>query len=96
MVGELGNNIVPVLAIACTFVFFVVWVIAATIESIHKTKCQSQLKQFLIERGASASEIEKVVNAGATDWTGAPLSDGTSENRTPVPPVKSSAYPMSG
>jgi hypothetical protein len=90
MIHDLGDNLIPVLAIGCTFVFFVVWVILATVDSIYKTKCNLRLKQMLVERGASAMEIDQIVRAGT---------DSEDKGKTfvqPVPPVKSNTYPVSG
>jgi hypothetical protein len=88
MIQDLGSNLVPVLAIGCTFLFFVFWVSMATIDSIFKTKCNLRLKERLVERGASAAEIDQIIRAG---------SDFEETNFVqPVPPVKSNAYPTSG
>jgi hypothetical protein len=81
MIQELGNDVVPIFAIGCTMVFLVVWVVAATIDSLHKTSRNARLKERMIEQGYSAAEIERVVEAKDT------ACDETSEN-TPVPPVK--------
>ncbi len=89
MIQALGGNLVPVMAIACAFMFLVIWVVMATIDSIYKTACNARLKERLIERGASASEIDRIVRAGSEceDW----------KEVEPVPPVKSNrAYSMSG
>lgn len=84
MIQQLGNELVPVLAIVCTFLFLAIWVVAATIDSMYKTATSTRLKERLIERGASASEIDMVLKAGASpdEWSG-----GTE----PVPPVKTGA-----
>ncbi len=87
MIEELGNNLVPVLAISLAFLFFAIWVIAATLDSIYKTRCNYFLKERLIERGASASEIHQIIKAGETF-------DG--ENVVvPVPPVKAAVLSSS-
>lgn len=81
MIQELGGNLVPVMAIACTFFFLVIWLIAATIDSIYKTTSNARLKERLIERGISASEIHQIIRAG---------DDSEVEFEIPpVPPVKS-------
>lgn len=82
MIHDLGNDVVPIFAIGCTLVFLVVWVVAATIDSLHKTSRNARLKERMLEQGYSAAEIVRVVGAKVTAW------DETSEN-TPVPPVKS-------
>lgn len=87
MIEELGTNLIPVLAISLTFMFFAIWVVAATIDSIYKTRCNFYLKQKLIERGASANEIREVIKAGQETY---------GEEVTPVPPVKAgNVMPMS-
>ena len=92
MIHALGNNLIPVLAISCTFMFLVFWVVMATIDSIYKTRCNLRLKEKLVDRGASASEIDQIIRAGN-------FGEGE-ETATayvpPVPPVKSNAYPVSG
>lgn len=89
MIDALGNNVVPVLAISCTFLFLTIWVVMATIDSIYKTKCNRRIKEQLIDRGASAAEIDQIIQAGTASES--------EESRfvQPVPPVKSEAYPMS-
>ena len=90
MIGELGDNLIPVMAIGCTFMFFAIWVIAATIDSLYKTSCNSRLKQRLIERGASAYEIAQIIKAGEAE-------EETADFTPPVPPVKAphASYPVS-
>ena len=89
MINELGDYLIPVVAIGCTFMFLVIWVIAETIDSLYKTACNSRLKERLIERGNSASEIDQILRAGTqTEETGFVA---------PVPPVKpKNSYPLSG
>lgn len=87
MIQDLGDNLIPVIAITMTFLFFVIWVTAATIDSLYKTACNSRLKEKLVDRGASASEIDQIMIAGTTEGTG---------HRIPVPPVKSNTHPVSG
>jgi hypothetical protein len=85
-VQELGNNLIPIVAIGCTFLTFILWILLATIDSIYKTRCTSRLKERLIERGHSPGEIDQFLRAGQThDEWGEPVQ--------PVPPVKSTAYP---
>jgi hypothetical protein len=79
MIQQLGNDLIPVLAIVCGFSFVVIWIIAATIDSIHKTNTNAKLKQRLIDRGDSAAEIDRIMNAGESNW---------SETSRPVPPLK--------
>ena len=81
MIQELGSNLVPVLSIVCTFLFFVIWVVAATIDSIYKISCNSRLKERLVDRGASASEIHRIIRAGKAEAE-------ETEFVEPVPPVK--------
>ena len=90
MIQELGSSLIPVLAIGCTASVFVFWITMATINSIYKTKCNQRLKERLVERGASALEIDQIIRAGTES--------GEEETRfvQPVPPVKSNAYPQSG
>lgn len=92
MIHELGDNLIPVMAIGCTFMFFAIWVIMATIDSLFKTSCNSRLKQRLIERGASASEIAQIIKAGQPE--------AEADYNAPVPPVKApqaarASYPVS-
>ena len=82
MIEELGDKLIPVMAISCTFMFFAIWVVAATVDSLYKTFCNSRLKERLIERGASASEIHHIVKAGTEEAE-------DSSYVEPVPPVKS-------
>jgi hypothetical protein len=88
MIQAFGDNLIPAMAIGCTFLFFVIWIVMATIDSIHKTKCTTRLKEQLIQQGSSASEIDQIIRAGT--------SDEESPYIAPVPPVKTTAYPMSG
>ncbi len=79
MIDLIGGNIVPVLAISLTFLFMVIWVVAETITSVYKTRCNTRLKEQLIERKIPSSEIDRIIQAG------------TKENSSyvqPVPPVK--------
>lgn len=86
MISELGDYLIPAMAIGCTFLVMVIWVIAATIDSLYKTACNSRLKERLIERGTSAYEIDQILRAG----TQAEEADFVA----PVPPVKTkNAYP---
>lgn len=80
MIEDLGTNLVPVLAITCLFLFLVIWVVAATLDSLYKTRCNTQLKQRMVERGASAHEIDQVLKAGNQDWE---------QLNATAPPVKS-------
>ena len=86
MIYELGDNLIPIAAITFTFLFFTLWIIAATIDSIYKTRCNAKLKERLIERGASASEITRIINAG----NGSPEKDPDVNPQyvTPMPPLK--------
>ena len=81
MIQQLGNDLIPLVAIVCGFLFVVIWVIAATIDSLHKTNTNAKLKQKLIDRGDSAVEIDRIMNAGANNC---------SECNRPVPPIKPS------
>ena len=84
MMHDLGGNLIPVMAIGCTFLVFVFWIFMATIDSIYKTRCTTRLKERLIERGHSPYEIDLFLKAGQThDEWGEPIQ--------PVPPVKSTA-----
>ncbi len=85
MIGELGENLIPMMAIGCTCFFLTTWVLMATIESIFKTRCQTRLKELLIENGCSASEIEQVIQAGE------PV-DQEPNYTVPVPPVKPNGH----
>ena len=90
MIHELGDNLIPVMAIGCTFMFFAIWVVLATIDSLFKTSCNTRLKRRLIERGATASEIAQIIRAGQSELD-------ESEYTVPVPPVKAprASYPVS-
>jgi hypothetical protein len=90
MIQELGDNLIPVMAIGCTFLLFAIWVVLATIDSLFKTSCNSRLKQRLIERGASAQEIAQIIQAGQEE-------EEASDFTEPVPPVKAphASYPVS-
>lgn len=81
IINELGRNVVPVFLIGCVFTFFVLWLFAATVASIHKTARINRLKERMLEQGYSAADIARVVSASEIE------SDATSENRA-VPPVK--------
>lgn len=85
MIQELGDSLIPVLAISCTFLFLVIWVIAATVDSLYKTASNARLKDKLIERGLSAGEIDKIMKAGMSkseyDWN-------SDEEYSSVPPEK--------
>ena len=82
MIQELGSDLIPVFAIACTTGFLLVWVICATLESIYKISRTSKLKEQLVERGFSAHEIAQIVGSG----TAAAESE---YKNPPRPPVKS-------
>ena len=84
MINEIGDNLIPIVAIGCTFAAFITWIIMATIDSIYKTRCSSKLKERLIERGHSPSEIDQYLKAGVTH-------DHYGRVIQPVPPVKSNA-----
>jgi hypothetical protein len=47
MIHELGDNLIPIMAIGCTFLAFTCWIVMATIDSIYKTRCSSKLKERL-------------------------------------------------
>ena len=79
MIQELGGDLIPVLAISLTFLFLAIWVVAATIDSIYKTRCDFRLKERLIQRGASPTEIQQILLAS---------SDPDEMENVPVPPVK--------
>jgi hypothetical protein len=85
MIQEFGDNLIPVAAIGCTFLFLTIWVVLATIANIVSTLINGRLKVRMIDRGYSASEIERVLNAGVSaDEDG---SMGEVTNR-PAPPIK--------
>ena len=88
MIHELGDNLIPIMAIGCTFLAFTCWIVMATIDSVYKTRCSSKLKERLIERGHSPSEIDQYLRAGTTH-------DQYGRVIKPVPPVKSGTYPVS-
>ncbi len=81
MIHELGDQLLPVFAIGCGLLFLVIWVVAATIDSLYKTSRNAKLKERLIDRGYSAAEIAWIVGLKPTN-----IND-VDENR-PVPPVK--------
>lgn len=80
MIQELGDQLIPVVAITLGCLFMVVWVVMATVDSIYKTKCNSRLKEKLIDRGASAAEIAKIIQIQPSEASTAYV--------PPVPPVK--------
>jgi hypothetical protein len=84
MINELGDNLIPLTAIGLTFGFLVIWVVAATIDSVYKTHCNTRLKERLIARGVSAEDIDRIVKAGK------PLPTGIAAQNEirPVPPLK--------
>ena len=87
MIEQLGGDLVPVLAILCGFTFVSIWVIAATVHSVVKIWMNNKLKYKLLERGYSATEIAKIINAGnATEDE----EEATVASR-PAPPVKRTA-----
>ena len=88
MINELGDNLIPIMAIGCTFLVFITWIIMATIDSVYKTRCSTRLKERLIEKGHSPAEIDQYLRAGITN-------DDGSGFVQPVPPIKSNAYPAS-
>ncbi len=85
MIQELGESLIPISAIACTFVFLVIWVVAATFDSLYKTRCNMRLKERLIELGASAPEIDRILRAGQM---GEESFDGLDSAFPRVPPVQ--------
>ncbi|MEM7455258.1 MAG: hypothetical protein AAF456_12985 [Planctomycetota bacterium] len=86
MIQELGGDLIPVLAITCGFLIAVIWILAATIHSLVKIRGNNNLKLKLVDRGFSASEIARIVNAG--DSGEDPMEDLTHATRQPTPPVK--------
>lgn len=80
MIQALGQNLIPITAITFVFMFLVIWVVMATIDSIYKTKCNARLKEKLVDRGASADEIDQIIKSG--------LGDSPTAYVAPVPPVK--------
>ncbi len=87
MIRELGDSLIPVLAILGSFAFLTTWVITATIDSLYKTRCNLGLKERMIDRGFSATEIDRVLRAGETTNETERESFGFV---APVPPVKRS------
>ena len=80
MIHELGDQLIPVFAIGCGLLFLVIWVVAATIDSLYKTSRNTKLKERLIDRGYSAAEIAWIVGLKPTNVK------EIAEN-PPVPPV---------
>lgn len=89
MINELGDNLIPVLAISLTFSFFAIWVIAATLDSMYKATLNARLKERLVDRGASANEIAQIITAGTDDYV-------QPDPGTPKPPRKSYAATAGG
>ena len=87
MIHELGDNIIPLAAIGCTFVYLMARVVASTADSMYQASCRSRLKQRLIDRGATPMEIEQVLNAGES-----PKALLARTGNAPAPPVKTAPY----
>ncbi len=57
------ENLVPLLAILCSAVVAVVWVIAAYYRAVQVADLDTSLKMEMIQRGMSADDIELVLHA---------------------------------
>ena len=64
MISELGGNIIPVIAITCTFLFFTIWVVADFLYRSFRCARETGLKERLVEAGMTCVEIERILNAG--------------------------------
>ena len=83
MIQQLGDNLVPIVALVGGFLVGIGWILANTAEKISKTWMNNRLKTRLLDQGFSASEIRQIVNAG-NPVNG---SENLPANR-PAPPVK--------
>ena len=64
VIDKLGNELIPVIAIVGGLSFASFWVICATIVSLYRNWLNARIKTTLIQRGASAEEITRIVEAG--------------------------------
>ena len=58
----LRQNLVPLLAILCSAVVAVVWVIAAYYRAVQVADMDTSLKMEMVQRGMSADDIERVLH----------------------------------
>ncbi len=59
---------IPIVAIVCTFAWLIISSIVSGVQGIVKHRNEVELKQMLVDRGMSAEEIGRVVQAsGVTD-----------------------------
>ena len=54
---------IPIVAIICVFAWLIIQSIVSGARGIVKHRNEVELKQMLIERGMSADEIERIVQA---------------------------------
>ena len=57
----LDRDLIPLLAILCSAVVAIVWVIAAYYRSVQVADMDTTLKLEMIQRGMSADDIERVL-----------------------------------
>lgn len=58
----LDRNLIPLLAILCSAIVAVVWVIAAYYRAVQVADMDTSLKMEMIQRGMSADDIERVLH----------------------------------
>ena len=66
MISELGANLIPIFAIGCGASVASLWIVAATVVEVWKQRSESRLKQNMLDRGYSASEIVAVISSTST------------------------------
>ncbi len=60
---------IPIVAIMSVFAWMIVTAIVSGVQGIVKHRNEVELKQMLVDRGMSADEIERVVQASAVGET---------------------------
>ncbi len=58
---------IPIVAIGSVFLWMIVQCIVSGVQGIVKHRNEVELKQMLVDRGMSADEIERVVQAASPD-----------------------------
>ena len=85
MVDLIGGNLIPFSMVVLTFLLFVFWICAATVDSVYKTSCNTRLKEKLIARGDGPEDIERILDCGQA------TADSTTEPNRTFPPRKQAA-----
>ncbi len=58
---------IPIVAIIAVFTWMIISSIVATVQGIVKHRNEVELKQSMVDRGMTAEEIERVVQATSLD-----------------------------